>query len=1135
MAWMRRCGLALLVLGFAFPGVRGQSEYGFVNTRPSGQPYLSPDESLRRLRVPPGWEVKLFAAEPDIINPISFTVDERGRLWVVECYEYPKHTPPGRKARDRIKILEDTTGAGRADKVTVWAEGKDLPHIDMASGIEVGYGGVFLGAAPYLLFLRDSTGAGRCDKVETLLSGFGSQDTHEVLNTLQWGPDGRLYGLQGIFTHSEVGGVRLDAAVWRYDLPRHKFDIFAEGTSNPWGLDFDPHGQAFLTACVIPHAFHIIPGGTYIRQAGTSLNPYAYGLLHEISDHLHHAESGWAHAGALVLQGDQIPPELRNSLLMGSIHGCSIKRDVLERRGSTFVARHAPDFLVSGDKNFRPINMRWGPDGSIYVIDWHDQNPCHQAAPDSWDMTHGRIYKIQRKSTPAPSASAGSAHPALALGADMATKSSADLVEVLKNNSPWWHRTALRLLKERGDRTVAPSLEELALSANEDTLALRGLWGLYGIGAFDEAIAVKTLLHASPWVRSWTVRLLGEAGHVSEEMLERFARLAKDDPAPEVRLQLASTAQRLTGQDTLPLLHSLMEHAEDAHDPCLPLMIWLAYEPRVPNHAQAALDWLKEHAVGNPLITEEIVPRTLRRLVATGKPEDLAACVTFLGAVPDAGVRRKALDALVQALQSVQATPPNGWRRVFAALLKEPDSEVRRLARRLAVKFHDAQAVHRSLQIALDSHNPLGERLDAVRDLAVAHPSEGLRPLEDLLLHGDNPELRGEVCRTLAAYDDPSIARMVLTGWASYPPAVRVEAVNLLAGRKSWASALLAAVGRKAVPRSNLNDNTILRIRALHDRQLDEQITTVWGRVRETTSAELNALINRMRHELAQGRGSIARGRKVFENQCAKCHRFEGKGHDVGPNLAGAARDIDYLLVNVLDPNRVVGQPYFTRFIVLKNGRVETGLLAAEDSQAVTLKTENDALKVIPRKDIEELTVQEKSLMPEGLDKNLSVQDFRDLVRYLMANPFLTDVRVAGPFVAKEGATINPADPLADRHVEWTQPVVGPPGRIPLPPPHQEGEATAYVAADVTAPVKFHTQLLLGAASPVSVWLNGKTVYQGKPGNGLAAPDQIGVDVQLRPGVNHLLFRITYRGNKDALYARLVDPERKLQYPEVGK
>src|SRR5215470_16828216 len=220
MTWTRRCLPVALVL-CAAPAALAQQEHGFDNRRPSGQPYLTPEESVKRLKVLPGWEVRVFAAEPDVINPVAFTVDERGRLWVVECFEYPRRTPRGKKPRDRIKILEDTDGDGKADKVTIWAEGKDFPTreyatgFDLATGIEVGHGGVFLGAAPFLWFLKDSKGTGKCDTHEVLLRGFGSQDTHETLNTFQWGPDGRLYGLHGVFTHSVIDGVKMNAAVWR--------------------------------------------------------------------------------------------------------------------------------------------------------------------------------------------------------------------------------------------------------------------------------------------------------------------------------------------------------------------------------------------------------------------------------------------------------------------------------------------------------------------------------------------------------------------------------------------------------------------------------------------------------------------------------------------------------------------------------------------------------------------------------------------------------------------------------------------------------------------------------------------------------------------------------------------------------
>src|SRR5581483_1452447 len=673
---VRYLGLWLLFVLAFLPTqkLHAQKQFGFDNRKPSGQPYLSPEETVKKFQLLPGWEAKVFAAEPDVINPIAFTVDERGRLWVVECFEYPSRTPKGKKPRDRIKILEDTDGDGKMDKVTIWADGQTLPiGWDLASGIEVGHGGVFLGAPPYLFFLSDPDNTGKCTKQEILLKGFGSQDTHETLNTFQWGPDSKLYGLHGVFTQSQVDGIKMNAAVWRYDVPAKRIDIFAEGTSNPWGMDFDRHGQCFLACCVIPHLFHMVPGGTYKRQAGASFNPHAYGLLNEICDHIHHKESGWAHAGLLVLEGDQIPEPLRGSLIMGSIHGCSIKRDVLRPNGSTFIGGHAPDFLVSGDKNMRPINLRWGPDGSIYLIDWHDQNPCHQAAPDSWDQTHGRIYKLQRtgaKKVAPP---------------DLGRASSKELVKHLKNDNPWWYRTALRLLSERRDKAVAPDLKTMLYS--RDHVALRGLWGMYALGAFDDRIADGLLGHANPWVRHWTVRLLGEGDQVLPRVLAQLTNMAEKDESPQVRQQLASTAQRLTKQDTLPLLHNLLKRKEDRKDPVIPLMLWLAYEPRVTAQRNPVLDWLKDNAAGNPLVAEEIVPRVMRRLVATGKADDLEACIAFVGAVNDAAVRRHALNGLLQAMKGRQLDPPAAWKKVGPLLAKDQDSQVKELTRKLAVHF----------------------------------------------------------------------------------------------------------------------------------------------------------------------------------------------------------------------------------------------------------------------------------------------------------------------------------------------------------------------------------------------------------------------------------------------------------------
>jgi putative membrane-bound dehydrogenase-like protein len=1110
-----RLSLSLALIPLAALPAPAQKEHGFDNRKPSGQPYLKPEESLKRMKVADGFEVGLFAAEPMVVNPIAMTVDERGRVWVIECFEFPKRTPKGKMPRDRIVILEDTDGDGVADKRTVFAEGKDFPvPFDMASGLEVGNGGVYVGAPPYLFFIENKND--KPGKFEVLLKGFGSQDTHETLNTFQWGPDGRLYGLHGVFTNSDVAdpykpdsraGVKLNAGVWRYDTRARQFEVFAEGTSNPWGMDWrNTDGQFILCCCVIPHLFHIGPGGIYKRQAGQSFNPYAYSYINEICDHTFHKESGWAHAGLISLDTPLVPAEYRDSVIFGSIHGCSIKRNVLKRNGSTYTASRADDFLVSGDKNFRPINLRWGPNGEIYCIDWHDQNPCSQADPDSWDYEHGRVFRIQPKGLKTKKAD------------DLGALAARDLILQLGNRNPWRERTAARLLAER--RAEVTDRDVNNMRGGVTYYVLPALWELYATGCLDEKLAsgfldqFKGEERNEPALRGWTVRLLAEPGAVSEPMFKRLVALAAAERSAPVRLELTGAALRLAKkQDTLPLLHALMGHKEDANDPVIPHMLWYAYEPKLVAAPRAELDWLKDNAAGNRLITETIVPRAMRRLVATGKPQDLAASVAFVGALRDAAARGWALNGLAQALENRLIEPPVEWKAVYAELMRDTSREVQRLAQYLAVRFQDAQAIGQLVEVAREPRRPGSERVAAIHDLALTHRQFALRPLLELVAGEKDAAVRAEAVRALAAYDSPdaikAIPVAVLAGWKAYPPEVRTEAVNLLAGRKEWARTLLAAIGDKRVPRGDVMNNAILRIGGLKDKGLDAEIRRVWGTIRDTTPAELNALIDRMRGEVDQGRPSFARGQVVFENACAKCHKFEGKGHAVGPELDGAGRDIEYLLVNVLDPNRVVGAPYFTRLVTLKSGRVESGLLAAEDDTSVTLKSENDALKVIPRKDIDEVTVTQKSVMPEGLAGGMKPGEFRDLVRYVMADPFLTEVSVGGQ-----------------------RPVVGVHGRIQLPAAKEGQDAIATIEAEVSAPAAIRTRLLLGAGGPVQAWVNGKLVYDGKPTGGQAQPDQASADVELREGKNTIAIKATYRGDRAAVYARLLDPHRKLRYPE---
>ena len=1098
--------LSLLCLICLATPLFAQRQFGFDNRKPSGQPYLSPEETVKRFSVPPEFEVKLFAGEPDVVNPIAFTIDEKGRVWVVECFEYPNRTPKGKAPRDRIVILEDTDGDGVCDKRTVFAEGKDFPvpeerkkaglgAFDLASGIEVGYGGVFVGAPPYLWFIENKND--KPGKFETLLSGFGSQDTHETLNTFQWGPDGWLYGLHGVFTQSTVkgepgvstpgspDGIKMNAAVWRYHPRRKTFEIFAEGTSNPWGMDWrNTDGQFILACCVIPHLYHIVPGGIYKRQAGASYNPYAYGQINEICDHTFHKESGWAHAGLISLDVPHMPERFRNSVIFGSIHGCSLKQNVLKPNGSTYIASRGDDFLQSGDKNFRPINLRWGPNGDIYLIDWHDQNPCHQALPDSWDYERGRVYRIQLKGRQGKKAE------------DLEARSLEELQILSESSDPYQSRTARRLLIERKHPWIIPPWPLIDDPSSKEAHALR---------IMSDQIVLSTN----------GVKLLTET--------YRDKGLFN---SPAIRRELASVAVRLADKhDVRPLLHVLMQRKEDASDPVIPLLIWIAYEkllstpsggrqpPVHPSRGPDAprsevsdeLAWLTEQAPDNILVRDQIVPRVVRRLVATGTPDNLERAVAFVLRLPDTHSREKALNGLVIALDKQTVTPPKSWFALRSEIERGQEPKLLPLLNRLAVSFRDPEAVKRAMDVFVKGTNTEA-RIEAIGQLAALKP-KGIENLFLSTIRSDDAplSLKTAAARGLTGLTSQQVTSELIDGWTLYPPALRAELVNTLAGQKDSARALLAALASKRVDRADVTDNVVIRIQGFRYKELDALIEKTWGRTRPTP-ADLLKLIDKMRAELDAQPASFARGKLVFEQQCAKCHKFEGRGQEVGPNLDGAARDIEYLLGNVIDPNRVIGAPYFQRIVRTIDGRVEQGLLHAEDERSITLKVENGILKRIPKEDLDgPVVVVEKSLMPEGLGTAMTPQNFRDLVRYVMAHPFLTQVTVNGKPV--------------------TAGVTGAIALDPMP------NGSAIVEAKVTAREPLKTRLLVGTAERFSVYLDGKLIGSGNGIGRRVEPDREAIDIHLEKGEHTLRLITPAKVSGTLLYWRLLDPNRQLEYP----
>jgi putative membrane-bound dehydrogenase-like protein len=559
--------------------------------------YHKPEETARMMKLPEGFQAKVFIGEPDLIQPIAFTIDARGRLWVVENLSYPEWVKG--EGKDRIVILEDKDGDGKYDcKKTFWDKGGFL------SGIEVGFGGVWVGACPELLFIPDANGDDIPDsEPQVLLDGWVGNDTHETLNSFIWGPDGWLYGCQGVFNRSKVGKpgapdserIPTSAAVWRYHPTRHTYEIFAEGGSNQWGVDFNDFGEAFITACVIPHIYHVSLGGRYKRQAGQHNNPHTYFDIQTIRTHKHFAA---AFSGCMVYLGDQFPPQFRNQVFMNNIHANKVHVDWISRKGSGYSAAFGPHdaeveagdpnrgkgWLDSGDKWYRGIYLRTGPDGSVFVNDWYDTRPCHQLQPHDQDLNFntGRIYKISY------------GEPKAVSGLDLSQQSDETLIDLQLHQNDWYVRTARRILQERSTAAkLHPATRERLFqtlrSHADPTRRIRALWSLHVTGGLDSVHQRIALEDPNEHIRAWAVQSITEGGIIDDANLAKFVGFAAKDPSQVVRLHLASAAGRIPEGQRWDLLANLLSHEEDAEDANLPQLYWYALEPLCKADSKRAL------------------------------------------------------------------------------------------------------------------------------------------------------------------------------------------------------------------------------------------------------------------------------------------------------------------------------------------------------------------------------------------------------------------------------------------------------------------------------------------------------------------------------------------------------------------
>jgi len=989
---MIRAFLTFVFVAVSFSILSAQEFVPAPDTQKPGDRPPTPQESLKMITVPEGFQVTLFAAEPAIRQPIDMKFDSRGRLWVAECYAYNGHNFDD-DARDRIVILEDTNRDGRHDTSKVfWDKGHIL------TSFEFGNRGLYILNDGELQFLSDKDQDDKADeKVVTLMNGFDTKQIgHNIVSGLLRGPDGWIYGRHGIKATSYPAAphvpmkdrVPMNTGIWRYHPVRELFEPVVHGTTNPWGLDYNEEGEFFFTNNVIGHLWHVIPGAHYQRMYGTDFNPHIYELMDQHADHYHwdHAQKwtdsrestgvhgelggGHSHCGGMIYLGDNFPDEYRGRMMMCNTHGRRINQDIIEREGSGYTIKHAPDFMYANQPWFRGVSLTYGPDGAVYVSDWCDFGECHDH--DGIHRSSGRIYRISYgEPSPVPE------------DLNVAEMSLDQLFASHQHSNHWFQRTARRELwnrQQRGEKFLNSSWNDAIMSQDDLSLSLACVQTLVTLGTWNEITVSKLMNHSDQAHRNYGLRLIIDLPKSKQATLSAdLLRLASSGTAHD-RLQLSSLAQKLPAELAIPLFKKLALSEIDPDDHNLPLMIWYGLEPLVLAHPEESL------AIAQFTELPQLQRFIARRLTSEIE-ENPSYAESIVAALPTSSVDRQKefLSGMSQALRGWRkAKAPRNWSQAAESLAKSKNSEIQRLSQELSLVFGDGRAMDDLKKVATDQNADYESRQRAVLLLAKTDDKD-LQALF-LKLLGDR-NVTPAVLKAMVSLDDPVVAKEIVKRYGSFRADWKPLAIQTLISRVAFAEQLLDAMESGRIPTDELSATHARAIQNLGDSSVTQKLSQVWGTLRQTP-VEKQKLIAEYRILLtasSQQNIDYEQGRTLFKKSCANCHKLFGEGESIAPDLTGSNRDnLDYLLMNILDPSGVVPQAFKVSVVVLKSGRVMTGVVGRDDGQTVEIQTEKEK-QVVAKSDIELIKPSDLSLMPDGLFEKMSEAEMRNLIGYLQS------------------------------------------------------------------------------------------------------------------------------------------------------
>ncbi len=993
---------------------------------------LSPEESMRHMVTPVDFEVKLFASEKLIGGkPICMNWDERGRLWLAVTMDYPNEKRPEGEGRDRIVVLEDTDGDGVADKVTVFADKLSIP-----TSIAFWKGGVVVHQAPQTLYLKDSDGDGKADVRQVLFTGWSTSDTHAGPSNLWYGLDNWMHGIVGYAGYyGQIGGEHhsFRQGFYRFRPDGRAMEFLRNTNNNSWGVGFSEEGLHFgSTANGNPSVYLPIPNRYYENVRGWSStvlggiagNDRIYPITDKVRQVDYHGHFTAA-AGHALYTARTYPREYWNrTAFVTEPTGHLAATFVLQKDGANFRSRNTWNLLASDDEWCAPIMAEVGPDGHVWVLDWYNFIVQHNPTPRGFrtgkgaayetplrDKKHGRIYRIVYKNAPKKKTP------------DLGKATADELVAALKHDNMRWRLHAQRLLVERGKKDVVPALCKLVADRRVDEIdlnvgAIHALWTLHGLGALGNGEALQAasaaLKHPSAGVRRNAALVLPAASTSTRALLDTLG-----DEDAQVRLAgLLALATMPADPAAGKALAGLLDRDEVMDDR------WLrdGLTAAAAAHAVGFLEALAARKADLSSSAGRIVGIVSRHF-GSGPPKDSLGKVLLAAARSRPAVAEAVLGGLAQGYRNGKPVALNG--DTERALVKQlptlsasGKASLLRLMAALgskAVQKHSAEIVKSLLATVESDEATGGERATAARRMVELLPDDGptVEKLLSLISSRTPPAVVTGILDAVGASNakeaDPALIKQ-MAGWT---PSARTQALATLLSRAASTRALLDAIDKGVVRLSDLALDQKQALAAHPDKEIAARAKKLLARGGDLPSPDRQKVVEALM-PLTKKTGDVAKGKAVFKTHCAKCHTHSGEGTTIGPDLTGmATHPKEELLVHIMDPSRSVEGNFRIYSVTTDDGRVFSGMLASETRTSLEIIDAEAKRTTIQRSRVELLTPSNKSLMPDGFEKQLKEAEIVDLLEFLThkgkylplpLDKVATAVSTRGMFYSKDAA-----------------------------------------------------------------------------------------------------------------------------------